>query len=101
MAVFLHFSRQGGARADNAHLPAQDIDQLGQFVETCLAQNPSHSRDPRVVSHLEDRPVHFVFSLKAHPQRFGFGHHSAELVEGERPAIESAALLPEKDRSPA
>src|SRR3954451_21600481 len=34
------------SRPNNGHLPSENIDQLGQFVETCFAQPSSNPRDP-------------------------------------------------------
>ena len=41
------------ARADEAHLAAQDVEQLRQLVERRAAQEAADARDPRVVGDLE------------------------------------------------
>ena len=40
-------------RADEAHLAAQDVEQLRQLVERGAAQEPADARDARVVGDLE------------------------------------------------
>ena len=45
--------RQRRPRADQAHVAAQDVDQLGQLVDRVAAQPAAGPGDPRVVLHLE------------------------------------------------
>ena len=49
-----------GRGPDDAHLAAQHVPQLGQLVDRQLAQEAPDAGDPRVVGHLEQRPVGLV-----------------------------------------
>ena len=51
-------------RADEAHLAAQDVPQLGQLVDREAAQDAADRRDARVVPDLEDRAVGLVELLE-------------------------------------
>src|ERR1035437_10362367 len=50
--VLLDLAGQGRARADQAHVAAEDVVELGQFVERILAQYPADASDARVVGDL-------------------------------------------------
>ena len=52
-AVFWDFGLDDGARADEAHFPFEDVEELGQFVEAGLAQEGAALGDARVVLQLE------------------------------------------------
>src|SRR6266851_2087888 len=43
------------ARADNAHVAEQHVDQLRQLIDAGLAQPTTGARDPRIVADLENR----------------------------------------------
>src|SRR2546423_13051681 len=47
--------RQRRTRADDAHVAAQDVDELRQLVDAVLAQETADRRHPRVVLPLENR----------------------------------------------
>src|SRR2546426_362932 len=81
-----------------AHLPLEDIEELGQLIKGELPQEPADSGEPRVTRRLEDRPgpVVEVADLIAHPLRVL--DHGTELVHQEAPAVEPGALLAEDDR---
>ena len=69
-----------------AHVPLQDVEQLGQLVHLGPAQETPCGSDPRVIpAHL--LPLH-------HP--LGAGPHGPELVDAEHPAAEAGALLQEE-----
>ena len=62
-AVLVGYQR---ARADEAHLAAQDVEQLGQLVERAAAQQPPGPGHARVVGDLE-QPVGLVERHAARP----------------------------------
>ena len=107
--VHLDLVRDRRARADQAHLPAHDIDQLRQLVEVRSAQEGSQPGDARVGGDREpdalglrvlrrvaaDQVTHVV----AVPALFRAGEHAPELVQRERPATEPEPLLAEEDRT--
>src|SRR4029453_13056825 len=39
-----------GARANDAHVPPKNVDQLGELVDLRLAENPADPGDPRIFS---------------------------------------------------
>src|SRR5438876_3260739 len=74
-----------------AHLPLEDIEELGQLIKGELPQEPADSGEPRVTRRLEDRPgpVVEVADLIAHPLRVL--DHGTELVHQKAPAGEPGA----------
>ncbi len=52
-AVFFDFISYNRPRPDEAHVPCQDVEQLGQFIKAGLAQKGSASRNTRVVFQFE------------------------------------------------
>ena len=49
-----------GRGPDQAHLAAQDVEELGQLIEAVLAQELPDGGDARVIGNFEDRAAHFV-----------------------------------------
>lgn len=47
--MLFQLSRDEGARADDGHVAGHDIEELGQLVERCLAQDAAHGGDAGVV----------------------------------------------------
>ncbi|OQA42644.1 MAG: hypothetical protein BWY52_02155 [Chloroflexi bacterium ADurb.Bin325] len=80
--------RPFGPRADEAHLPAQDVDQLGQLIEPGLAQHAADRRDPRVVGQGPDRAG----------LRLRIGPHGAKLDDLEQASGLARARLPVEER---
>ena len=76
------------ARADDRHIPHKDIPQLGQLVQTGLAQK---------VPHAGDILLRVVQQMGGHIVR-GINAHSAELEDLEMPLADAHTLLPEKHR---
>ena len=62
-AVLLQLSRDKGARADDGHVAGHDVEELGQLVERCLAQDAAHGGDAGVVVQLL-APVPFLAPLR-------------------------------------
>ena len=73
------------ARADQAHVSAQHIDDLRQFVDARLAQEPAQRRDAVLFQGRIGMAFDFID-----------GTHRAELEGGERLAVASHALLKEE-----
>src|SRR3954471_21517024 len=78
-----HELRPLGPRADHAHVAAEDVPQLRQFVEARPPEEPTDRRDAGVVA---VRPHRAGF-------RFGISDHRSELVHGERAAVSADARL--------
>ena len=74
-------------RADQAHVPAQDVEQLRQLVQTCASQEPADLRHARVIPAGQNRAHSFFRVLD----------HRSELVQGEESAILTDPLLLVKD----
>ena len=82
------------ARADDAHLTLEDVDELGELVEGGLAQDAADGRDARVVLHLAlALPLGELLGREVLPDVVGVGHHGAELVEVEVAAVQADAAL--------
>ena len=77
-------------RADAAYITPQDVEKLGKFIQTPLAQDPSHPGDPGII-------------YEAHwgPSRFGILPHGAKFENLKGLAILTQSILPEKYRAGA
>ena len=95
----LDFIEGEGTRTDQAHLAAQDVDQLGKFIETEFADEPSNSGDAGVVGQFEDRAGHFIEDFQFVFALGRVGNHGAEFEHGERFSIQARPLLSEQDRA--
>src|SRR5271156_3394976 len=73
-----------GTRPDEAHIAAQNVDQLRQLVQPKLPQYPADTSDALII---RSRPHRFAF--------FSIFSHGAELQDGKSAAMESDALLTE------
>ena len=49
-----------GARTHQAHIALQYIEELWQFINAGLSQNPANRSDPRIVLDFEYGTLHFV-----------------------------------------
>src|SRR5574341_684678 len=58
--IFLEFLRRAGARPDQAHLPAQDVDHLWELVNARPPQKTPGTGHAGIVFDLEQRPISFV-----------------------------------------
>lgn len=77
--------------ADHAHVTLQNVDELRQFIETCLSQEYAEPGSPGVILRGPARVPFFTISL---------GHmHGPEFVHLERLPIEPDAFLNEKYRT--
>src|SRR6185312_5309730 len=86
------------ARADDAHLAAQDVEELRELVEREPPQELAHARHARVVLRLEEGALRVVEALHVGDALLGVGDHGAELEGVEDLALVAVALLREQDR---
>src|ERR1043166_9307295 len=63
--VLLELVRQRRTWPDEGHLPTQDVDELRQFVQACLAEHATDAGNPRVVRQFEQRLVVVAVPLSA------------------------------------
>src|SRR5438067_245909 len=84
------------ARADQAHLALEDVDQLRQLVEGSLAEETPDARDARVVGDLEEARL-LVEVGELVLEGLGVVDHRAELDDLEPSPIAADARLPEED----
>ena len=101
--VFGDFGLDDGPRADEAHFPFEDVEELGQFVEAGLAQEGAALGDARVVLQLEF-PFPFFAGFRVACEEFfqfhvGIDAHAAEFVAVEFFAVPANAAVLEDDRS--
>src|SRR5262249_38283010 len=75
-------------RADQAHVAAQDIDELGQFIQMTEAQEPAQPRDARVSGKGPARAGRY----------FAIMDHGANLQDGEKSALAAYPSLLVKGR---
>src|SRR5205085_4283894 len=71
-----------GSRPDEAHIAANDVDELRQLVNAQLAYEATDARDARIILTRPDRAV-----------LFGVGAHRAKLDHPENVVVQSEALL--------
>lgn len=85
--------------ADQAHLAAEDVDQLRQLIDTGFTEESARSGDSRVVFDLEDRPFRLVEMFDFGKSGLGIDMHRAELEHREDVFAQADPLLDEKDRA--
>src|SRR5688572_20401353 len=81
--------RTFGPRPNQAHVATQNVPQLRNLVEPGLAHEAADRRNARVL---------VAGAPHRAGARLGVGAHRAELVNGERRAVEADALLVIEDR---
>src|SRR5215813_2580631 len=87
------------ARANDAHIAQQDIDQLRQLIDARAPQPLPDSSNSRVVLDFEDRPTLLVQVLDVLHARFGIDTHRPEFEHAKTPLAQTNALLYEEDGS--
>ena len=101
-AVLFDFRPDDGARTDQAHVPAQDVSQLRQLVNTRAAQPVADPGDAGIVLQLLlflPLPGAGCILFQKPPQaRFGVDPHGAEFDDAEGPTVLSQTFLGEKGR---
>ena len=103
--VTLIFVGQAGARPDQAHIPLEHVDELGQFVEAVFAQSPADQRHHALGHGFGKFPVGGFTSEKLIGAfaMLGFGvrsthPHRTELVKAKVIASSIARAVAEKER---
>ena len=104
IADFLFFTRQIRARADEAHVALDDVENLRQFVEAVLADEFADFRDAWVVTaqFLEFLPFLLGFRMlaeKIQKDAVGIHVHGTELIAFKRPAALADAFGVVKGRA--
>lgn len=101
VAVALNLLRDNRARADEAHVAADDVPELWQLVEACLTQKGAELGDARVVLELEVLlPLFAGLGVFLEVFLEGFlrvRDHGLELVAREEHAMLADALMGEDD----
>src|SRR5690606_5751929 len=90
---------RGGARANQAHVPLQHIEELRKLVQARLAQELPDAGDARVVHDLEVRPGEMVEVRVLFLQLLSVLEHRPELVHREAFTVHTGALLLEDHRA--
>lgn len=80
-----------GSGPYDGHIPFQDVQQLGQFVEADSPDEPAHPGDPGIVF-AGAEPGHTIF--------FGIHAHAAEFQDGEDFSVFGKPFLAVEDVSP-
>lgn len=97
-AVLLKLSRNEGTRANDGHVAGHDVEELGQLVERCLAQDAAHASDAGVIVQLL-APVPLLAPLRILEQfcqyLVGVPYHGAQLpkLEGFAPQADVRLLV--------
>jgi hypothetical protein len=99
--VAIDLGDERGARADEAHVAEEDVDQLGKLVNAGAAEEAADAGDAGIVLHLEDGAAHFIKGLEGGFFLLGVNDHGAEFEEAEAAAIHADAFLDEKDGAAA
>ena len=81
--------------------PRSTLKSCGNSSRLNLRRNFADGRDARVVGHLEDRAAHLVHRGQLVLELLGVGHHGAELVDGEGPAVEARSAAAGTGPGPA
>ena len=84
-----------GARPDEAHLPAHDVEQLRELVEARAPQKAAAARDARIIRQM---PVRILADLQRLTDRDCVLHHRPELVHAEYTAALADAGMGEEHR---
>ena len=99
--VLLVLVQRGRPGAHQAHIAPEDIEELGQLVDTGLADELAHLGDAGIVLHLEHEAVHFVPGHQLFLPLLRVHIHTAELVDIEHTAVAAHTALFEDQRAGA
>ena len=97
--VLFDFRRRRWAGADQAHLAPEHIPELGQFVETRLAQEMPDRDDAGIVLDLENGPLHLILVHQLLLARLGVDIHGTEFPAFEDATVHADPVLAEKNRA--
>src|SRR5574340_1037258 len=98
-AEFLEITNGERAGSDQTHIPFEHVDELRQFVEAGLSEEPSDGRDPRVMRYFKGRSLHLIQMLKFGLLKLCVRDHGPKLQAPKAPLIESRSFLNEEDRA--
>src|SRR5687767_10615645 len=71
----LDLARRCRAGPDDAHVTAQDVEELGQLVEAEASQPPTRRRDARIADHLEGGALRVAHRRELAIARLGVAGH--------------------------
>src|SRR5580693_1990821 len=97
--VLRDLRRNGGPRTYEAHLAAQDVDELRQLVDAELSDESTDRRNARIALDLEDRTSLLIFGHELGLELLGVHDHRSELEHVKRPSVPADTLLLEQDRA--
>ena len=87
-----------GARANQTHLTAKDIDQLRKLVEAVFSQELTKARDPGITTQLEEYTASgFIAFFECAKTLLGVDAHRAEFDNSKQPPTISTPRLAEKN----
>jgi len=95
-ANFVHRVRP---RPHQAHLPAQHIPELREFVEAVAADEPAETGDPGVIPKFEDWAFSLIAVAQSLLQLVGSSGHGAELVAEKAASLGACAFRRIEGRS--
>src|SRR5947207_12152428 len=88
-----------GAWTYQAHIPFQDIPELGQFIEAVLAKKAAEPRDARIIGDFEERVPALVESAQRIFQFVGAVDHGPESIANKSLSLFSRAERTIDDRA--
>lgn len=94
---FFGFFEGKGARADKAHVAFDDVEKLGQLIETGIGEKLADADKTRVRFDFEDRTVGFVEVAIAPLLGVGLRAHGTKFDEVEGARLFAEAFLSEKN----
>lgn len=80
--LFLDLLDRKRSRTNKTHFSPQDINNLGQLIQTILPQELSHLGHARVFLNLENRTIHFVPGAQVALFLMGIDDHAPEFEHG-------------------
>ena len=104
--VFLPLVNRGRPRPHKGHISQKHIEKLRKFINGGLSYKPAYTvffpvragaYDPRIILHLEHKPLHLIILHKLCLALFRIPVHAPEFQHSEYPAVLSHSLLGEKD----
>ena len=90
--VFLHLFGEGRTGSDNAHVATQHVEELRQFVQRILAQEPAQPGGAGIVRDLKQHAIPLVQVQDLGAPLFRVAHHGTELSAAKYPALFADAL---------
>src|SRR5262249_43137071 len=87
------FLRKRRPGTDQAHVAAQNVKDLRQFIDAESADDLADGGSTGIAGRLEYGPVHFVQRFQFDARLFGVVDHGPELVHHELASVQSAAFL--------